>query len=223
VKNLCVIYGYSVHEWQTVVHDLFQRIQTSGLAEELHTIQLITSLHYTGEIPLPKGKVLMSVDQSMPYEYPALNYIYDLRNDFDNVLYLHTKGISRREPEIMPNVRAWRDYMAYFCVDRWLDRLKALELFDVSGCQWQMEPWPHFSGNFWWARMSHIRKLPHPKTLPALAESMFPNHAENLKQLDIRMMCERWIGMEPCGYDSAFYSSKNLYLQSIHPDEYKQR
>lgn len=223
MKNLCVIYAYSVHDWQNIVGDLLQAIKDSGLHDELKSIALISTDRYCGATPMSKGKVSMMIDSSMPYEYPALNYIYELRSDFDNVLYMHTKGVSRREPEIMPNVAAWRKYMTYFCVDRWQDRLKALELFDVTGCQWQMEPWPHFSGNFWWSRMSHIRKLPSPKLLPGMVNELYPNHAANLKELHTRMMCERWVGMEPCGAQSAFYSSKNLYLQSIQPDEYNRR
>lgn len=87
----------------------------------------------------------------------------DAHQTCDNgyVLYCHTKGVTRPGDG---NVADWRRLMMHWCIAHWRDCLAKLEGgYDVCGVNWQEEPAPHFSGNFWWAREQHIRYLPEPK------------------------------------------------------------
>ncbi|NDF13250.1 MAG: hypothetical protein EB060_10620 [Proteobacteria bacterium] len=52
--------------------------------------------------------------------------------------------------------------MAYHLVTRWRDRVEDLAQADAVGCFPIGPPLPHYSGNFWWARGSHLTKLPQP-------------------------------------------------------------
>jgi hypothetical protein len=34
------------------------------------------------------------------------------------------------------------------------------DTYETSGCNYMEEPFPHYSGNFWWASTNYIRRLP---------------------------------------------------------------
>ena len=48
----------------------------------------------------------------------------------------------------------------HLVVERWRDCVAALDHHDVCGVNWQLDPAPHFSGNFWWARPRYLSSLP---------------------------------------------------------------
>lgn len=96
------------------------------------------------------------------------------------VLYFHAKGVSWSDgPEPQrTNVGHWRRYLEYWCVERWRDCLAALDDHDAAGAEWLAPedagwfpsawggpwPWPGsrglFAGNFWWARLDYLARLP---------------------------------------------------------------
>jgi hypothetical protein len=72
------------------------------------------------------------------------------------VWYTHTKGVSKPRS---PQAKCWREYMEYFVVERHADCIGALDECDVCGADWRTCPFPHFSGNFWWARADYVNRL----------------------------------------------------------------
>ncbi len=90
--------------------------------------------------------------------------------------YMHARGVSEEQ-------RRDQD----FVVERWQDCVVALDHHDVCGVHWQLDPAPHFSGNFWWAR---------PRYLSSLPARIGPGHLEP----------EQWIGTNQakvhCPHDS---------------------
>ncbi|NVO07287.1 MAG: hypothetical protein HXX19_15830 [Rhodoferax sp.] len=94
------------------------------------------------------------------YEYPTLDalqkHINSESKDF-NVLYIHLKGVSK--PNNI-NITHWRRFMTWALIERWQECVNKLEEYDCAGCNWELNPWPHFSGNFWWATSNYLRKLP---------------------------------------------------------------
>ena len=82
------------------------------------------------------------------------------------VLYLHSKGVTHAaDPEVADRVRAWREAMEWVCVGEWRSALRHLALLcgaggGAAGMNARHEPWPHLSGNFWWATTSHLAALP---------------------------------------------------------------
>lgn len=109
--------------------------------------------------------------------------------DFDGgaVLYAHTKGASG-DPMDFPQ-RPWRDWMTLHTVDRWRDCVAVLTAgADLAVPSWMTTrvadrlPIPGISGwspgNFWWAAVEYLRRLP-----PC------PPHD--------RWQAETWIGMAP--------------------------
>jgi len=74
------------------------------------------------------------------------------------VLYLHSKGASRRGNL---SVEAWKNYMEYFNIEKWEDCIYKLhnEGYNTCGVNLQSEPKLHYSGNFWWAKAEYINTL----------------------------------------------------------------
>lgn len=109
-------------------------------------------------------------------ELRTLRHLYHNTRPDDAVLFMHTKGIgyatgeSRIHGITLPrNLRAinsWRYALEYFCIDRWQERLAALQSgVDTDGAFLNLDPYWNYCGNFWWARGWHIRSLPEPTGL----------------------------------------------------------
>lgn len=88
------------------------------------------------------------------------------QNDF-NALYIHSKGVTafarhlkQQDVDKFRNYYYWRKYLEWGCVESWRECVQALDLgCDVAGCNYNQDPWPHFSGNIWWAASRYIRSL----------------------------------------------------------------
>jgi hypothetical protein len=100
----------------------------------------------------------------------TLKRVYDdAWKEDKNILYFHTKGTTSFFNHLNPpNIRRhkeyyyWRKFMNWGVLERWKDCIAALETHDTAGCNYYNEPLPHYSGNFWWTKSSHIRSLPDP-------------------------------------------------------------
>lgn len=82
------------------------------------------------------------------------------------VCYVHLKGLTRLND---PKILDWRNFMDYGIIEQWKECVALLDKgHDTVGVNFIENPtlWPHYSGNFWWARASYIRKL-EPLTNPA--------------------------------------------------------
>jgi len=107
------------------------------------------------------NKVRLRVSSSDPGHYERLT-LEAMREDSEQddmeYLYLHTKGITKVGWVV---VNEWIKMMLYFMVERHEEALALLRMdkVDVVGCLFNKAPVPHFSGNFWWVRSSHLRKL----------------------------------------------------------------
>ena len=92
------------------------------------------------------------------YEGTTLLKLYDECDNYHNVGYIHSKGIT----SLSKQTNRWRKLMEYGTIEKWKDNIDALENnYDVSGICWDRYA-NHFSGNFWWAKSSYIKTLPRP-------------------------------------------------------------
>jgi hypothetical protein len=100
------------------------------------------------------------------FEGPTLLKLYDECFLYDNVGYIHSKGITSLSKE----VNRWRKVLEYGVIEKWKDNINALNKgYDVSGIFYTNKcknilnkNYYHFSGNFWWARSSYIKILKRP-------------------------------------------------------------
>jgi hypothetical protein len=71
--------------------------------------------------------------------------------------YLHTKGISHFKTLKEKPVIDWINLMLYWNITKWNLALENLKVYDTYGCNKVRNG--HYSGNFWWARQTHIQTL----------------------------------------------------------------
>jgi len=93
--------------------------------------------------PCERGTLCMLRDFSKMY------------GDGANILYLHTKGVTKNKPSI----NCWRLYMEYYCVHKWKTCVEDLKSHDCVGSLWANahDNYPsHFYGNVWWANSMYI-------------------------------------------------------------------
>ena len=77
------------------------------------------------------------------------------------------------------------------------------KLRDVAGVNWHLQPFPHFSGNMWWATARYIRTLPRPC------------HTGGSRWA--RYMAERWIGMNADVRVACLHQSLVNHYETFYP------
>jgi len=206
----CTILGF-VHVtlapgWKSIFQELIALIKCSGLYDRSETIWvgLLGPAPEQFEYRDLKLNVVYHGADLRRFEFPTLELLQNsCYRPSCLCYYLHLKGVfSERQ---YPNVGNWRKYMQYFVVERHQECIAALRTHDVCGVNWQRHPWPHFSGNFWWATAEYIRTLPR---ISDVAQSY-------------RWNAERWIGMgREISVMCLHQSHINHYLQSYPKEAY---
>ena len=108
----------------------------------------------------PKFQIVTIGDAS-EYERATLHHMRKSSETDDSstlYYYLHTKGIRHFGTGNEENVIDWIDLMLYWNIEKWqlaVDVLNTAE-YDTYGCNYLNN---HYSGNFWWAKSSHIKNL----------------------------------------------------------------
>lgn len=129
------------------------------------------------------------------FEFPTINFLREdlIQNDL-SALYVHTKGAATG---INAAIEDWIGVMCHFNINHYKMSLEYLNHRDAVGVDYHTLPFRHFSGNFWWSKSSHVRKL------PALYNQ--DRHA-----------AERWICSEPGDYTSMHDTGINVYERHLH-------
>jgi hypothetical protein len=203
-----------------ILENLLTRINTSGLYLEANRINLVINgdISQLNETLLrDKYSIYYPNKDTTKCEFPILEMIWqDSKNSVEDfyVLYLHTKGVSF--PNSQP-VIDWTNYLSYFNIDKWKDRIIDLSVHDCSGVNLAGNPadikehpstWGHnsiplhYSGNFWWSKASHIKKLPNPV-----------DWVPDDNYIKWRHMAEMWVcQIEEASYANAWQSNVNHYF-----------
>ncbi|CAK0808197.1 unnamed protein product, partial [Prorocentrum cordatum] len=113
--------------------------------------------------------------QDHTYEFPTLEGLwtscraeYMRGRDANNfVLYMHSKGSTKYKWEWVQDSK-WRSTMQHFVLHRYADCVEHLRNgFATCGALLEKRSdgatWPHYRGNFWWARCDYIKQLPNPR------------------------------------------------------------
>jgi SAM-dependent methyltransferase len=122
------------------------------------------------------------------FEAPAMQAVEAYAREHEgHVLYLHSKGVSSPGDEMKAR---WRRLMMRELVEGWEERMPELAHHDAIGVNWRdMPPISHFSGNFWYASTSYLRRLADFATYYAN-----PRYQVWDAISDARLGCEFWIG-----------------------------
>jgi hypothetical protein len=139
------------------------------------------------------------------YEFPTLGLLQDACQTWTGpVYYLHTKGVSHSPHD--QYARYWRQLMLDEVVTNHERCLAELTAADAVGTNWAGN---HYSGNFWWARSSHIRRLPDIRGLQRFPRPIMPQYAVR----NVRVQCEFWLTMTPGRFACVGSSGLKLYRQ----------
>ena len=112
-----------------------------------------------------KYEIKATGPEDTSYERFTLLKIHDLIHPDDKFLYLHSKGVTRPEEDI---IYWWVLYMSQLLMCNVEQHLKDLDQFDILGPGYvenvpgknEKMVGPHFSGNFWWSTGKYYKTLP---------------------------------------------------------------
>lgn len=162
--------------WREIVAETVGFVDGSGLydaAASLHCIVVGPNpdTRYLACRGYPKWETVDYGGWLDEYEYPTLRALWSKAKADPSAcyLYLHTKGASAGRENSLGAYNGkrfrdrWRKIMLYNLVTRWRDRVEDLASCDSVGVFGVGGPFPHYSGNFWWATGEHLAKLPEPE------------------------------------------------------------
>jgi hypothetical protein len=168
------IYGFyhlcTINTWRLVIDEQINAWLSSGLAAASQRIfavvvgpecdeAIATLRRALGD----QIEIVHRSEDTSPYERPALLFCRRFCSEIEplaqGVWYVHSKGVSP-QTYMNPNVSDWRRMMEHFVVTRWRECALAVREHDVCGVNWRQDPFPHFSGNFWWAAPRYVANLP---------------------------------------------------------------
>jgi hypothetical protein len=187
--------------WRILVDEQIKRIDRSGLRSRagIHCCisgpQHADIRRYVAEYKWIN--ILQSTADESTFEGLTLGHLYEwCCNDphAKYAAYVHTKGI-RHFPtagtDTLRAINSWRHMLEWGVIDRWRDAVKQLASADVAGINFRPDPRPHFSGNFWWANVAYVRRLPHPVAAAATPVAYIDGDAATLR----RVTYEMWVGL----------------------------
>jgi hypothetical protein len=208
----------TINNFNEVLNTLLDKINESGLYDKCYRIYLVVN----GDLSL------LQIDKKEKYviwnankttdvvEFPSLHLLWVHSNEIDDedykILYLHTKGVTKPDSN---EVKDWVEYMSYFNIEKWQDRVNELENYDTTGVNlggkkedyledtltWGYGKSPlHYSGNFWWAKSSYVKNLINPY-------EWTPDN----DYLKWRVMCEMWLCQNDGDFYNAWSSNVNHY------------
>lgn len=184
---------FCVNDFKDRFFKTYNKITKSGLLTDCIDIKLICIGTPAKEFNnLDKVETIL-YNGNCRSEAVTLNYMRKY-NQAAKVLYLHSKGVTRGDNK---NVNAWIDYMEYFCIEKYKDRINELKTYSAVGVElqyhYEFKASQLFSGNFWWATNKHIQELTYCNE-------------------DNRHLAEMWVCSNPAGlYKDLHTSGKDLY------------
>jgi GR25 family glycosyltransferase involved in LPS biosynthesis len=150
-------------EWKRSFKMLIDCIKQSKLYENTKIIRLGVvnddGVLINDEILNDSKFEIVYVGLSEEYERPTLLHMRKKCEEDKNTYYyyLHTKGITHFGNPNEQQIIDWINLMLYWNIEKWELAVEKLKKYDTYGCN---DVGYHYSGNFWWAKNSHIKKLP---------------------------------------------------------------
>jgi len=179
MSNLAFHHIYAPSERSLgVIKPILERTVNSGILDRLDYFNIIITgvsrEFVANNIRGISPKFTINLTDENLAERTTLHKLYLTAKPEDKVLYFHSKGTSKINN---PFLKSWTDKLIYFVIDKHQECLDFLNEYDLVGpnywgeftpdscrisCDLDDNPPPHYSGNFWWAKGSHIKRLDIP-------------------------------------------------------------
>lgn len=148
--------------YRAIVEEQISHLHDSRLYNKMNKMVIFIS-NYQG-CPLIKmlndfdvnHKFVIVVSSENLKEKFAIDGIRNYIDDETIVFYFHTKGVTRSQKKF----HQWRKILNLYTLKYWRLNINLLKEYDVVGCFLSRYPKYHYSGNFWWSRVSYLHKLP---------------------------------------------------------------
>jgi hypothetical protein len=207
MKSVIYFHVGTIGDYQKIFDEIYSQILESNLLNEVESLNI--GIVGNGKLNFEKNdKIKVHTNPNLELgEFFTLELLKNFSDSVTKnykVLYLHTKGVTTPNN---PCIVDWRKYMTYFNVNQYKKCFDTLEESDSCGVDLVYEPTLHYSGNFWWANSSYIKKL------PTINEIKFP---KTPPILSIRHNGEFWIGMGDGKLKSLWNSNINVYERHLH-------
>ena len=189
--------------WEEITTNCINKMKASGLwaaADEIHMLCHYTPTMFDAFRAQPQHadrRIIWHLftdsilSRGESFSNAKLKLICDADQEEWAVLRLHNKSSNYVNHPEQGIAYKWRDLIEYWNIERWQLLYSKLEQgYDAAGNHWMTVPWPHFSGNVWWARSSYIRQLP-LLPLPTNVNST----SLDLKGWTPRHESEAWVGL----------------------------
>ena len=163
INTICFIHSCNLPGvGTTVLDELYSEILESGLIHKLDYV-VVNNIGVKLDKNYFKNKKVKVINHSQDtslFEIPTIEKILNFSKNWRNckLLYLHTKGITHDSGTVVD----WRRYLAHFMISKGEECLNKLDKYDAVGCNFLKEPYPHFSGNFWWVNTDYIQTISRP-------------------------------------------------------------
>ena len=202
-----------IGSWYSVVDKMLKKCVSSGLMQELSDVYIVVVGASKHKLDMfrkliaqyPKCMIRDVHEKANLYERATLSLIHNdsLVENF-NVLYVHSKGVTKKCSLEKVLIQQWVDMMLYFLMTRYQQCFEILDSADTCGVNLLDKPKHHYSGNFWWATSQHIR------TLSAIINEDY-------------FAPEMWVGSNPHTKMISMYQSNiNHYFTPCHASNYKE-
>ena len=215
--HVCCLGAYREVTWE-IVHALLEsRLYDRSAVIELGVLGSEADQQFVESLirPFPRFRIAYRSTDLGEYEFPTLGLLQDACQTWDGpVYYLHTKGVSHSPYNQYP--RYWRQLMLDHIVTNHELCLAELANADTVGANWAGQ---FYSGNFWWAQPSHIRRLPDIRALQRFPRMISRgDHRSRATETgrgmgpvwNTRLQCELWLHMIP---GRAVYVGRRDYLE----------
>lgn len=148
-----------------IIDEHMQAIIQSGLYDQCDMIHMMIAtdmdpVSVSSFLERYGRKIRVTIQPKTWVERDTLLAAFDMIDPNDQILFLHSKGITRRGRE-GDFVDDWRRMMNYFLISKHIECRDHLSKgIDTIGVNYEPFPAPHFSGNFWWVRGEYFLSLP---------------------------------------------------------------
>lgn len=157
-----------LHCWKEVNEEILNAVKNCGLLDKLDKLYL-GIVGYTDEFELPfqsnKIEIVYTSPNLREFEYATTQLVanHAKNNPNDQILHFHNSGVKQGKKIPTEYVDAkypwWRWWEVYHTIHRWQECLELLKAHDACGIEIQLDPFPHFSGTWWWANAEYINTL----------------------------------------------------------------
>jgi hypothetical protein len=173
MSDIAIFYHVGqIWNWQEVYQEQIDRLTASGILDICKHFHI--GINGTEPLPFVPENAHVSYNNNHVLEADTLTSLWQFAQDNPdcNVLYLHTKGVTHVGTHFEHVTREWRQYLEYFCIDKWHTCVDTLKTYDTCGVLLRdsaaynidsdnpfIIPATFYDGNFWWANTSYIATL----------------------------------------------------------------